>query len=90
MHKSILLKTFLFIAVLCSFSNTVAGEDKLNAIMNTVSQKLHKLEVKNHVDIGLSAIETYNNTHIDFNANKRFPMDSTSKLMTVSAFFHSH
>ena len=79
------MKAFLLIAMLCLFSNTFAGEDKLNAIMDTVSQKLHRLEVMNHVDIGLSAIETYNNTHINFNANKRFPMDSTSKLMTVSA-----
>ncbi len=79
------MKVFLFIVMVFLFSNTFAGEDKLNAIMNTVSQKLHRLEIKDHVEIGLSAIETYNNTHINFNANKRFPMDSTSKLMTVSA-----
>lgn len=85
MYKSIFLKTFLFIVVLCLFSTAFSSEDKLNAIMNTASQKLQQLEVKNHVDIGLSAIETYNNTPINFNANKRFPMDSTSKLMTVSA-----
>lgn len=71
--------------VLFLYSNAFAGEDKLNAIMNTVSQKLLQLESKNHVEIGLSAIETYNNTQINYNANKRFPMLSTSKLMTVSA-----
>lgn len=87
MNKLIFLhiKVFLFIVALSLFSNAFAGEDKLNAIMETVSQKLHQLEIKNHVEIGLSAIETYNNTHINFNANKRFPMVSTSKLMTVSA-----
>lgn len=78
-------KLFLFISLLCLFSNTFAGEDKLNAIVNRVSRLLHQLEVTNHVDIGLSAIDTYNNTHINFNASQRFPMDSTSKLMTVSA-----
>lgn len=77
-------KLFL-LTVLFLFSNTFAGEDKLNAIMNTVSQRLHQLEIKNHVEIGLSAIETYNNTQINYHSNKRFPMDSTSKLMTVSA-----
>ncbi|MCX7124791.1 MAG: class A beta-lactamase [Gammaproteobacteria bacterium] len=77
-------KLFLLM-VLFLFSNAFAGEDKLNAIMNTVSQKLHQLEIKNHVEIGLSAIEAYNNTQINYHANKRFPMDSTSKLMTVSA-----
>jgi len=78
------IKLFL-LTVLFLFSNAFAGEDKLNAIMNSVSQKLHQLEIKNHVEIGLSAIETYNNTQINYHANKRFPMDSTSKLMTVSA-----
>lgn len=79
------MRFFLFIVMVFLFSNTFAGEDKLNAIMNTVSQKLHQLEITNHVDIGLSAIETYNNTHINFNARKRFSMDSTSKVMTVAA-----
>lgn len=77
-------KLFL-LAFLLLFSNAFAGEDKLNTIMNTISQRLHQLEIKNHVEIGLSAIETYNNTQINYHANKRFPMDSTSKLMTVSA-----
>ncbi len=79
------MRVFIFIAMLFLFSNAFAGEDKLNAIFQTVSQKLHQLEVTDHVDIGLSAIETYNNTQINYHANKRFPMDSTSKLMTVSA-----
>lgn len=77
-------KLLLFI-FLCLSSNVFAGEDKLNAIKNHVSQKLHQLEVINHVDIGLSAIDTYNNIYFNFNSNKRFPMDSTSKLMTISA-----
>lgn len=80
----LLNKLFLLTALFLS-SNIFAGEDKLNAIMNTVSQKLYQLEIKNHVEIGLSAIETYNNTQINYHANKRFPMDSTSKIMTISA-----
>ena len=79
------MRKLLFVVMLCLFSSTFAGEDKLNAVFQTVSQKLNQLEIQNHVDIGLSAIETYNNTHINFNANKRFPMDSTSKVMTVAA-----
>lgn len=79
------MKKFLLVVMLCVFSSTFAGEDKLNAVFQTVSKKLNQLEIQNHVDIGLSAIETYNNTHINFNANKRFPMDSTSKVMTVAA-----
>lgn len=79
------LARIVFISLLWPFSNALAGEDKLNAIMNTVSKKLHRLEMINHVHIGLSAIDTDNNTQINFNANQRFPMDSTSKLMTVSA-----
>lgn len=80
-----LFNKLLLLTILSLFLNAFAGEDKLNAIMNTVSQKLHQLEINHHVEIGLSAIETYNNTQINYNANKRFPMDSTSKLMTVSA-----
>lgn len=79
------LNKLFLLTVLFLFSNTFAGEDKINAIMNSVSQKLHQLEIKDHVEIGLSAIETYNNTQINYHANQRFPMDSTSKLMTVSA-----
>jgi len=85
MRDKLIKKLFIFISLLCLFSNAFAGEDKLNAIMNHVSQKLDQLEVINHVDIGLSAIDTYNNIYFNFNPNKRFPMDSTSKLMTISA-----
>ena len=77
-------KLFLFL-VLFIFSSTFAGEDRLNAIMHDVSQKLNRLESVYHVQIGLTAIDTYNNTHINFNADKRFPMNSTFKLMAVSA-----
>ncbi len=39
------MKAFLLIAMLCLFSNTFAGEDKLNAIMNIVSKNLHAMSV---------------------------------------------
>jgi beta-lactamase class A len=74
-----------FVLTVFLFSNAFAGEDKPNTIMNSVSQKIHQVEIKNHVEIGLSAIETCNNTQINYHANNRFPMDSTSKLMTVAA-----
>src|SRR3990167_660883 len=78
-------KLFLMLAMLCLFSNTFAGEDKLTASINRISDKLHQLEITNHAIIGLSFIDTYNNTHIDFNGDTRFPMNSTSKFMTVAA-----
>ncbi len=77
--NKLFLLTILFLSC-----NAFAGEDKLNAIMHTVSQKLHRLEITHHVHIGLSAIDTYNNIQINFNANQRFPMDSTSKFLKKS------
>lgn len=78
MNKLLLIysKAFLFILTFFLFSNAFSGEDKLNAIINTISQKLHQLEIKHHAEIGLSAIQTYNNTHIDFNADRCVPMDN--------------
>lgn len=83
--RPVCIKTFLTLVVLCLFSAAFLGEDRVNAIQDSLSQKLHQLEKTNHVKIGLSIIKIGNNLDFGFHASQRFPMDNTSKFMIMSA-----
>jgi beta-lactamase class A len=50
-----------------------------------IQKKLSSLEASSGGRIGLFAINTGDNTRIQYRAKERFPMCSTSKVMTVSA-----
>lgn len=50
-----------------------------------IQKQLAALEVSSNGRIGLYAINTENNTDIQYRANERFPFCSTSKVMVVSA-----
>lgn len=51
----------------------------------SVQKKLSELEITFNGKIGVSAINTANNTRIRYRANERFPMGCTSKVMGVAA-----
>lgn len=51
----------------------------------TVQEKLAALEAASGGKIGLSALNTANNTRIQYKAEMRFPMQSTFKVMGVAA-----
>ena len=50
-----------------------------------IEKDLAKLEFSSGGRIGLFAINTANNTIVQYRANERFPMCSTSKIMAVAA-----
>ncbi len=51
-------------------------------------EKLSALEKKTNVRLGIYAINTANQKTIDFSAEERFPLQSTSKVMAVSAILY--
>lgn len=60
-----------------------ADAQELNS--STVQKELKSLEATSGGQLGLFAINTANNKQIVYRAEERFPMCSTSKLMTVAA-----
>lgn len=56
-----------------------------NDISNSVEGRIANLELSLGGRIGVSAIDTGNNQIIQYRATERFPLCSTSKLMTVAA-----
>jgi beta-lactamase class A len=59
----------------------------MSAIASTASikQKIATIEASYDGRLGISAINTANNEHIQYRENERFPFCSTSKVMAVSA-----
>lgn len=51
----------------------------------SVEKKLEELESSTSGRLGITAVDTSNNTRIEYHANQRFPMCSTNKLMGVAA-----
>ena len=60
-----------------TFSSSVLAYD--------YSEKLAALEASSGGRLGISAINTGNNQHIQYRANERFPMGCTSKVIGVAA-----
>lgn len=56
--------------------------------LNEIQEKFAKLEASFGGRIGISAINTANNEHIQYNADERFPFCSTSKVMVVGAILN--
>lgn len=54
-------------------------------LTSSLREKLAALETSSGGRIGLFAINTANNTHLQYRAKERFPMCSTSKVMCVAA-----
>jgi beta-lactamase class A len=85
MLKSFIIKMFL--AISCIGVNLPASADiqpfKLNSI--SIQKKLAKLEADSGGRLGISAVNTANNVHIQYRAQERFPMGCTSKVVVVSA-----
>ncbi|MBF0547666.1 MAG: class A beta-lactamase [Candidatus Riflebacteria bacterium] len=76
------------IIIASSFSTTCtpsfAEEQKINQSI-TFQKKLAELEASSGGRIGVYAINTANDSHLQHRANERFPMGCTSKVMGVAA-----
>ena len=81
--RKILNEFSLICLCLLLFSISYANDHLV--MQSKVSKKLHALELRDHVLIGVSEINIGNGSIINYRANQRFPMDSTFKLMTVAA-----
>ena len=63
---------------------------QLQSNKNSIQEKLTLLESKEHIRLGISALNTANNQMINFRANERFPIQSTFKLIGVSAILYKN
>jgi beta-lactamase class A len=81
-NRLYLLITIVVIFINLSFSRFVNAEEEKTL---TVQEKLAHLEVSSGGLIGVSAINTANNTKIQYRANERFPTGCTSKVIGVAA-----
>lgn len=59
-----------------------------HVMLQQVSLFLAQLEAQSHGRLGVSAINTANQLRIDYQANQRFPLCSTFKLVAVAAILH--
>lgn len=77
----------LLITLLATFitnlNNIALADEKIQVHHEIVQKSLAKLEDSFRGKIGLYAINTANNEIIAYNANKRFPFQSTLKLVVV-------
>lgn len=84
MIKNSALKCSIFLAIMLAFVSTcLADAQQIKA--TAIQKKLAALEAFSGGRIGLYAINTGDNTRLQYHATERFPMCSTSKVMTVSA-----
>ena len=86
MDQNLLRRLLLPLTILVSFVTTCAtfaGTEHINPI--SIQKKLAELEASSGGRIGFSAINTANNTHLQYHAQERFPFCSTCKLIGVSA-----
>ncbi len=80
------IKHFLLIATIilgCYYNTLLANTNKDSSAL--IDEKFKKLEISLEGRIGLYAINTANNQTIQYRALERFPIQSTSKIMAVSA-----
>ena len=82
-----MFKCLMFLLSLIVFVNTsFASTQQIN--LAAIQKKLANIEVSSGARIGLFAINTADNTIIQYRAKERFPMCSTSKVMCVSAILN--
>lgn len=87
-HMSKLLQPLARAAItffLISTPITLLADTQPTQPATTIQQKLAALEASADGRIGIAAIDTANNTAIQYRADERFPLCSTSKLMGVAA-----
>lgn len=78
MRKLLTIIAISFISI-----STFANAQQLKSIQ--IQEQLKNLEKKIDGKIGISAINTANNSRIQYHAEKRFPFQSTFKMMVVAA-----
>jgi beta-lactamase class A len=78
---SLLLTTIIFIV--SAYASVFAYDQRIKS--PSIEKRLITLEDSFDGKIGISAINTANNSRIQYHAEKRFPIQSTFKVMLVSA-----
>lgn len=80
MIKNKLKMLAVFCIGLCSFVYANSAENSITFIRN-----LQQIEKETNGHIGLSAINTANNTQLEYHGNETFPMGCTSKVIGVAS-----
>ncbi len=75
----------LFKCLLLLVTITISFISTCMPVFASAQKKLAELEVSSGGRIGISALNTANNARIQYRAEERFPMQSTFKMMGVSA-----
>jgi beta-lactamase class A len=77
----------IFYFTIALFSNTcLAGQAQFDKV--SIQEKLAQLESKYHVRLGIAAVNIDTNEAINYRADERFPIQSTFKLIGVSAVLY--
>ena len=79
------IKNNLHYALFCLAFSMSCSAAKSEA---TLSKKIHEIEKKSNIVMGISAIHIEKNEKVSHNSNKRFFMASTIKLPIALAFLH--
>lgn len=76
--------------IILFLANTVSASTQPHDVKPPViNEKLHAIEVEHHIKVGFYALDTNNGRVITYHANDRFPFQSTSKFIAVSALLAS-
>lgn len=83
MYRSPLARPFLLIIITILMSTLIPAF--ANTVQTTIEERLAALEASMDGRIGVFAMNTANNQHIQYRASERFPVQSTFKVMAISA-----
>lgn len=82
MYRSPLARPFLLIITTILISTSIPV---FASLQTGIEKKLAALEATMKGQVGVFAMNTANNQHLQYRANERFPVQSTFKVMAISA-----
>lgn len=83
MFQSFIKKTFVLVLLFLNITISLANPQQPTEVI--FQKQITKLETTSSGRIGIFAINTANNNILEYRADERFPLCSTSKLITVAA-----
>lgn len=85
MNHLIFRPALLLFMIAIFFISTCTSSFANTQKITSIQKQLATLETSSGGRIGVFALNTENNTHVEYRANERFPFCSTFKIMAVSA-----
>ncbi len=82
-YRHLLFLAIIMVSLVNACMPSLANADQIKS--TSIQEKLATLEISSGGRIGLSAINTASNMHLQYRAEERFPMCSTNKVMGVAA-----